>query len=143
MKVMVLVKATATSEAGEMPGPELFEAMTTYNEALARAGIMLAGEGLRPTRDGVRIAFDGSRRDVRPGPFPDPNAQLAGFWLWQVRSMDEAIEWARRCPNPHPEPCELELRPLYEADDFGDSLTPEVRAREEQLRDQIAARDVP
>ncbi len=137
MKVMVIVKATADSEAGVMPDRSLLTAMAEFNEALANAGVLLAGEGLRPTSQGARIAFDGSQRQVIDGPFPETRELIAGFWLWQVRSLEEAIEWGRRCPNPHPTPCEIEIRPLFEADDFGDAYTPELRALEERSRDRL------
>ena len=139
MKVMVMVKATAESEAGVMPDTALFEAMGRFNEQLAEAGVLLLGEGLKPSAHGVRVAFDGPARRTIDGPFAETKELLAGFWLWQVRSMEEAIEWARRCPNPHPSPCELEIRPLYESDDFGEAFTPELREREDQLRQRIAA----
>lgn len=141
MKVMVMVKATAESEAGVMPDTALFEAMGRFNEQLAEAGVLLLGEGLKPSAHGVRVAFDGPARRTIDGPFAETKELLAGFWLWQVRSMEEAIEWARRCPNPHPSPCELEIRPLYESDDFGEAFTPELREREDQLRQRIAARE--
>ncbi len=137
MKVMVLVKATADSEAGVMPGADLFEAMGKFNEALLDAGVLLAGDGLKPSAHGVRIAFDGTQRTVVPGPFAQARELVAGFWLWQVGSMDEAIDWARRCPNPMPGPSELEIRPLYEAEDFGDAFTPELREQEQRLRDRL------
>jgi hypothetical protein len=140
MRVMVIVKATKDSEAGVMPSEALLTAMGKYNEALVQAGIMLAGEGLHPSAKGARVRFDGRHRDVIDGPFAETKELVAGFWLWQVRSMDEAIEWLRRCPNPHDEPCEVEIRPVFEADDFGAELTPELRAQEEQLRAQIAAK---
>ena len=137
MKVMVMVKATADSEAGFMPGTELLEAMGKFNEALVDAGVMLAGEGLAPSSHGVRVAFDGPQRRVIDGPFAETRELVAGFWLWQVRSMDEAIEWAKRCPNPMPGPSELEIRPLYEAEDFGAEFTDAQRAREEALRQRL------
>ena len=137
MKVMVLVKATVDSEAGLMLSTELFEAMGKFNEALVDAGVMLAGEGLHPSARGVRVAFDGSSRRVIDGPFAETRELVAGFWLWQVRSMDEAIEWAKRCPNPMPGPSELEIRPLYEAEDFGAEFTDAQRAREEALRQRL------
>jgi len=137
MRVMVLVKATKESEAGEMPSAELMLAMGKFNEALVDAGVMLAGEGLHPSARGVRVAFDGPGRRVIDGPFAETRELVAGFWLWQVRSMDEAIEWAKRCPNPMPGPSELELRPIFEADDFGEVLTPELREQEERLRARI------
>jgi len=137
MKVMVLVKATDASEAGVMPTAELFEAMGKFNEELVNAGVMLAGEGLKPSSHGTRIAFDGPSRRVIDGPFAETRELVAGFWLWQVRSMDEAIEWAKRCPNPMPGPSELEIRPLYEAEDFGTEFTPELREQEDRLRERL------
>ena len=137
MKVMVLVKATDASEAGVMPTAELFEAMGKFNEELVNAGVMLAGEGLKQTSHGTRIAFDGQSRRVIDGPFAETRELVAGFWLWQVRSMDEAIEWAKRCPNPMPGPSELEIRPLYEAEDFGTEFTPELREQEDRLRERL------
>ena len=137
MKVMVLVKATADSEAGVMPSPELLEAMGKFNEELVDAGVMLAGEGLKPTSQAVRIGFDGPSRRVIDGPFAETRELVAGFWLWQVRSLDEAIEWAKRCPNPMPAPSELEIRPLYEAADFGEEFTPELREQEDRLRERL------
>ena len=137
MKVMVLVKATVDSEAGVMPSTELFEAMGKFNEALVDAGVMLAGEGLKPSAQGVRVAFDGPARTVVDGPFAETRELVAGFWLWQVRSLDEAIEWAKRCPNPMPGPSELEIRPLYEAEDFGAEFTPELREQEDRLRERL------
>jgi hypothetical protein len=134
---MVLVKATADSEAGVMPGTELFEAMGKFNQELVDAGVMLAGEGLKPSSRGTRIAFDGAQRRVIDGPFAETRELVAGFWLWQVRSMDEAIEWAKRCPNPMPGPSELEIRPLYEAEDFGAEFTPELREQEDRLRERL------
>ncbi len=141
MKVMAIVKATADSEAGVMPDPGLLEAMTRFNEALANAGVLLAGEGLKPSSHGARVRFDGPQRQVIDGPFAETKELIAGFWLWQVRSMEEAIEWARRCPNPHPTPCEIELRPLFEMDDFGEALTPELREREARLQSSLDRRD--
>lgn len=137
MKVMVMVKATADSETGAMPSTDMLEAMGTFNEALVNAGVMLAGEGLHPSSRGVRVAFDGPRRRVIDGPFAETRELVAGFWLWQVRSMDEAIEWAKRCPNPMPGPSELEIRPLFEAEDFGAEFTPELRDREQRLRQRL------
>ena len=137
MRVMVLVKASADSEAGVMPSTEMLEAMGRYNEELVKAGVMLAGEGLHPTSRAKRIRFEGSQRRVVDGPFSETKELVAGFWLWQVRSMDEAVEWAKRCPNPMPDGGELELRPVFEADDFGAELTPELRAQEERLRAQV------
>jgi hypothetical protein len=137
MKVMVMVKATTDSEAGTMPSTELLEAMGKFNEELVNAGVMLAGEGLKPSSHGTRIAFDGPQRRVIDGPFAETRELVAGFWLWQVRSMDEAIEWAKRCPNPMPGPSELEIRPLYEAEDFGAEFTPELREQEDRLRERL------
>ena len=137
MTVMVLVKATADSEAGVMPSPELLEAMGKFNEELVDAGVMLAGEGLKPTSQAVRIGFDGPSRRVIDGPFAETRELVAGFWLWQVRSLDEAIEWAKRCPNPMPGPSELEIRPIFEAVDFGSEFTPELRAQEAALRQRL------
>lgn len=140
MRVMVMVKATKSSEAGVMPPTELFEAMGRYNEELVKAGVMLAGEGLHPSVRGVRMRFDGTSRTVVDGPFAETKELVAGFWLWQVRSMDEAVEWLRRCPNPMLEASEVEIRPVYEAEDFGEALTPELREKNERLRKESAAR---
>ncbi|WP_372017820.1 YciI family protein [Pseudoxanthomonas sp. 10H] len=140
MRVMVMVKASASSEAGAMPGEELLAAMGRYNEELVKAGVMLAGEGLHPSSKGVRVRFSGRQRSVVDGPFAETKELVAGYWLWQVRSMEEAIEWARRCPNPMPEDSELEIRPVFEEEDFGAEFTPELREQERRLRDQIAAR---
>ena len=118
MRVMVIVKATTDSESGQMPTPELLEAMGKYNEQLIKAGIMQTGDGVKPTSKGKRIAFDGGKRTVHDGPFLPVTEQLAGFWIWQVKDMDEAVEWAKKCPNPMPGPSELEIRPFYEAEDF-------------------------
>ena len=136
MKVMVLVKATADSEAGVMPTTELFEAMGKFNEELVNAGVMLAGEGLHPSSRGTRIAFDGAQRRVIDGPFAETRELVAGFWLWQVRSLDEAIEWARRAPNTGVDEGILELRPFVSMEDFGEALTPELQAKEQELRDR-------
>jgi hypothetical protein len=138
MKVMVIVKATKNSEAGAMPSEELLGAMGKYNEELVNAGIMLAGEGLHASAKGKRIQFSGGRRTVVDGPFTETKELIAGFWIWQVRSMEEAVEWARRCPEPMPgEEAELEIRPLLEAEDFGEVYTPELRQRDERLRAEI------
>ncbi len=139
MKVMVMVKATSDSEAGAMPSTEMLEAMGKFNEELVNAGVMLAGEGLHPSSKGVRIAFDGPQRRVIDGPFTETRELVAGFWIWQVRSLDEAIEWAKRCPNPMPGPSELEIRPIFEAEDFGAEYTPEQREKDERLAEQIRA----
>ena len=140
MRVMVMVKAAAGSEAGVMPSEQLLADMGRFNEELVKAGVMLAGEGLHPSSKGVRVRFSGSSRTVIDGPFAETRELVAGFWLWQVRSMDEAIEWARRCPNPHPEDSEIEIRPVFEEDDFGAEFTPELREQERRLRDQLADR---
>ena len=138
MKVMVIVKATKNSEAGVMPSEKLLAEMGKYNEELVKAGIMLAGDGLHPSVKGKRIEFSGSKRTVVDGPFPETKELVAGYWIWQVRSMEEAVEWARRCPDPMPgEEAELEIRPVFEAEDFGAEYTPELRAQDERLRDEI------
>ncbi len=139
MRVLVMVKASKNSEAGVMPTEQLLTDMGRYNEELVKAGVMLAGEGLHPSSKGARVRFSGASRAVLNGPFAETRELVAGFWLWQVRSMDEAIEWVRRCPNPHPEDCEIEIRPVFEAEDFGAALTPELHAQEERLRAQAAA----
>ena len=137
MRVMVMVKATKDSEAGVMPSTELLEAMGKYNEELASAGIMLAGEGLQPSAKGKRVAFDGPKRTVIDGPFSETNELVAGFWLWKVKDMNEAIEWVKRCPNPMPGPSEIEIRPLYEMADFGEALTPEVAELHNRTREKL------
>jgi hypothetical protein len=138
MKVIVIVKATKNSEAGVMPSEKLLTEMGNYNEELVKAGIMLAGEGLQPSSKGKRIKFSGRQRSVLDGPFAETKELIAGYWVWQVRSMDEAVEWARRCPDPMPgEEAELEIRPLFEAEDFGKEFTPELRAQEERLRQEV------
>jgi hypothetical protein len=137
MRVMVLVKASAESERGILPTTDEFAAMGAFNEALARAGVLLAGEGLKPSAAGKRVRFEGEARTVEDGPFGATEELVAGFWLWQVSSMDEAVAWARRCPNPMPGGGELELRPLYEMEDFGAEFTPELREREERLRIEL------
>ena len=138
MRVMVLVKATKDSEAGTMPSAELLEAMGKFNEELADVGIMILGEGLHPSSKGKRVAFDGPNRTVIDGPFPQTNELVAGFWIWQVKDLAEAVEWAKRCPNPMPGPSELEIRPIFEAEDFGDLMTPDLLAQEERIRDKTA-----
>ncbi len=139
MRVMVIVKATRSSEAGVMPGEKLMAEMGKFNEELVKAGIMLGGEGLHPTSRARRVRFSGGRRTVLEGPFAQVEEQVAGFWLWQVKSMEEAVEWIRRCPDPMPgEEAVIELRQVFEADDFGEALTPELRAQEERLRAQVA-----
>lgn len=134
MRVMVMVKANADTEAGIMPSEELFAAMGRYNEQLVDAGIMVAGDGLHPSSRGVRVHFSGDKRTVTDGPFPETKELIAGYWIWNVSSMEEAVEWATRCPNPTGEQSQLEIRPVYEADDFGETFTPERREQEEQLR---------
>lgn len=135
MRVMVIIRATKSSEAGVMPGEQLLTEMGNFNEELVKAGVMQAGEGLHPTAKGVRVRFTGHETSVERGPFSDPT--IAGFWLWKVKSMDEAIDWVRRCPNPYGEDGVVEIRPVFEAEDFGDELTPEARAQEERLRAEI------
>ncbi len=138
MRVMVIVKATKNSEAGVMPSTELLTAMGAYNEELVKAGIMVAGEGLHPSSKGKRVRFWGGKKAVLDGPFAETKELIAGFWIWQVKSMDEALEWARRCPDPMPgEEAELELRPVFEAEDFGAELTPELRTQEDRLRAEV------
>jgi hypothetical protein len=139
MRVMVFVKATPESEAGELPGTELLEAMGKYNEELVKAGIMLAGEGIQPSSQGKRVRFKGTERTVVDGPFAETKELIAGFWLWEVRSMEEAIEWVKRCPNPMEGESEIEIRPVFEADDFGEHMTPEQRERDERLRAELEA----
>jgi hypothetical protein len=134
MRVMVMVKATKDSEAGIMPSTELLEAMGKFNEQLVNAGIMLAGEGLKPSSQGKRVAFDGPGRAVIDGPFAETRELVAGFWIWQVKDMAEAVEWVKRCPNPMPGPSEIEIRPVYEMTDFGEALTPEVAELHERSR---------
>ncbi|MDE2816504.1 MAG: YciI family protein [Chloroflexota bacterium] len=137
MRVIVLVKATVASEAGIMPSPKLFEAMGKFNQELAEAGIMRDGEGLKPTSAGKRVAFDGDDRTVIDGPFPAVSELVAGYWLWEVKDMDEAVAWVKRCPNPMPGPSEIEIRPLYEAADLAEAMTPEQTAQEERLREEL------
>jgi len=136
---MIIVKATKDSEAGVMPGEKLLAEMGKFNEELARAGVLLAGEGLQPSSKGARVRLSGTKRTVTDGPFPETKELIAGFWLWQVKSKDEAIEWVKRCPNPHNEDCEIEVRQVFEAEDFGAEFTPELREREERVRAQVAA----
>ena len=140
MKVAVLVKATKDSEAGVMPSVELLAAMGKFNESLVKAGILLAGEGLKPSRQGKRVHFSGERRTVIDGPFTETKELVAGFWLWQVHSIEEAVEWVKRCPNPMLTDSDIEIRPVFEAEDFGENLTPEVKAQEEQLRSRTPTR---
>jgi hypothetical protein len=135
-----MVKATKWSEAGAMPSEKLLADMGRFNEELVKAGVMLAGEGLHPSSKGARVRFSGKSRTVIDGPFAETKELVAGFWIWQVKSREEAIEWAKRCPNPMPEDSELEIRQVFEAEDFGAELTPELRERDERLRKQIAAK---
>ncbi|HTM62687.1 MAG TPA: YciI family protein [Burkholderiales bacterium] len=133
MRFMVMVKATKDSEAGKMPSRELLEAMGKYNEELAKAGILVAGEGLQPSSKGARVRFSGTKRTVVDGPFTETKELVAGFWIWKVKSKEEAIEWVKRCPNPMPTDSEIEIRQIFEAEDFGEALTPEMRAQEERV----------
>ena len=139
MKVMVIVKATQDSEEGKLPSTEMFEAMGKFNEQLVNAGIMLSGDGLQPSSKGVRVHFSGKNRTVSNGPFKNTEGLIAGFWIWEVGSMEEAIEWVKRAPNPMLEDSDIDIRPFYEMKDFGDAVTPEIAAHEEQLRKKIAA----
>jgi len=138
MRVMVFVKATADSEAGRMPTVELFEAMGKFNEQLVEAGIMQSGDGLKPTSQGKRVAFDGTSRTVIDGPFPITNELVAGYWIWQVKDMAEAVEWVKRCPNPMFGPSEIEIRPFYEMEDFADVVTPEIIDQHDRTRAKAA-----
>jgi hypothetical protein len=140
MRVMVLVKATKDSEAGMMPSTELLEAMGKFNEELANAGIMQAGDGLKPSSQGKRVAFDGPSRTVVDGPFAATGELVAGFWLWQVKDMDEAVAWVKRCPNPMPGPSEIEIRPIYEMADFAEALTPQVAELHDRNREKVTKR---
>jgi hypothetical protein len=140
MKVMVLVKASKSSEAGVMPSTELLTAMGKFNEELVKAGIMLAGEGLQPTSKAARVRFSGRKRDVIDGPFTETKELIAGFWIWKVNSLQEAIDWVKRCPNPHDEETEVEIRPVFETEDFGEALTPELREQEDRLRATVASK---
>jgi hypothetical protein len=134
---MVIVKASKDSEAGALPDQKILAEMGKFNEELVKAGIMLAGEGLQPTSKGARVKFSGSKRTVIDGPFTESKELIAGFWLWEVKSLEEAIEWVKRCPNPHPGESEIEIRQVFEAADFGAEFTPELREQEERLRAQI------
>jgi hypothetical protein len=140
MRFMVLIKASKDSEAGVLPSQELLTEMGKFNEELVKAGVMIAGEGLHPSSKGARVRFSGAKRTVIDGPFPETKELIAGFWLWQVKSKEEAIEWVKRCPNPHMTEGDVEIRQVFEAEDFGDALTPELREKEERLRLQAAAR---
>ena len=137
MRCVVFVKATKDSEAGVMPSEQLLTEMGNYNEELVRAGIMQAGEGLHPSSKGKRVAFNGKDRTVIDGPCSETKELVAGFWIWNVTSMDEAVEWVKRCPNPMPGPSEIEIRPVFEAEDFGEQFTPELRAQEDRLRAEL------
>ena len=141
MKVMVLVKATQDSEAGKLPTHELLAAMGKFNEELVKAGVMLAGEGLQPSAKGARVTFSGEKRMVTDGPFTETKELIAGYWLWQVASLQEAIDWVKRCPNPHEGESEIEIRQVFTAEDFGEAFTPELREREEKLRAEIEKRN--
>jgi hypothetical protein len=140
MKVMVIVKATQDSETGIMPSTQLLTEMGQYNEELAKAGILLAGEGLHPSSKGVRVHFSGTERTVIQGPFTPAQELVAGYWLWQVNSLEEAIAWVKRCPNPMPGDSEIEIRPIFEAEDFGEALTPELREQEDRIHAQVETR---
>jgi hypothetical protein len=140
MRFMVIVKASKESEAGVMPNQTLLAEMGKFNEELVKAGVLLAGEGLHPTSKGKRVKFSGAKRTVVDGPFTETKELIAGFWLWQVRSLEEAIEWVKRCPNPHEGESEIEIRQVFEAEDFGAEFTPELREKEERLRIQVAAK---
>jgi hypothetical protein len=135
---MVIVKASKDSETGAMPDPKIFEEMGRFNEELVKAGIMQAGEGLHPSSKGKRVLFSGGKRTVIDGPFTETKELIAGYWMWKVKSMDEAIEWVKRSPNPHASDSEIEIRPVYEMEDFGPEFTPEEREREERLRKEMA-----
>jgi hypothetical protein len=137
---MVIVKATKDSEAGALPSKELLTAMGKYNEELVKAGIMLAGDGLKPSSKGKRVRFSGPKRSVIDGPFTETKELIAGYWMWQVRSMEEAVEWLKRCPNPHPQDTEVEIRPVFEAADFGENFTPELKEQERRIAEQIAGK---
>lgn len=138
MRVMVIVKATKNSETGALPNEKLLAEMGKFNEELVKAGIMQAGEGLHPSSKGKRVRFSGGKKTVIDGPFTETKDLIAGFWLWQVKSIEEAVEWTRRCPDPMPgEDAELEIRPIFEAEDFGQEFTPELRAQEDRLRAEI------
>jgi hypothetical protein len=140
MRFMVMVKATTDSEAGAPPTRELLDAMMAYNEELVKAGIMKGGDGLQPSAKGVRVQFDGAKRSVVDGPFAETKELVAGYWLWECKSLDEAIDWVKRCPNPMPGPSEIEIRPLYELADFGEIVTPETAAAWDRLKDEAAGK---
>jgi hypothetical protein len=138
MRFLVIVKASKDSEAGVMPSQELLTAMGKYNEELIKAGVMLSGEGLHPTSKGKRVRFSGSSRTVIDGPFAETKELAAGFWIWNCKSMDEAVAWLKKCPNPHPDDCEVEIRQIFSAEDFGDAMTPELKAQEDSQRERAA-----
>jgi len=140
MRVMVIVKASKESEAGVLPDTELLTKMGKYNEQLVKAGVMLAGDGLQPSSKGKRVRFSGDKRSVIDGPFTETKELIAGYWIWQVRSMEEAVEWLKRCPNPHNEETEVEIRQVFEAADFGENFTPDLREQERKLAKQIAGK---
>jgi hypothetical protein len=140
MRVMVIIKATQESEAGVMPSQQLLTDMMKFSEELVKAGVMLSGDGLHPSSKGKRVRFSGDKRTVIDGPFAETKELIAGFWMWQVKSMDEAIEWVKRCPNPMNTPSDIEIRPVFEAQDFGDEFTPELREQEERLRAELASK---
>ena len=142
MRFMVLIKADKNTEAGVMPDEKLLTEMGNFNEELVKAGVMLAGEGLHPSSKGARVRFSGNKRTVIDGPFAEAKELIAGFWIWQVKSLEEAIEWVKRCPNPDGGESEIEIRQVFEAEDFGDALTPELRQQEERLRAQSAKQNV-
>ena len=140
MRFMIIIKATKDSEAGIMPSEQLLREMGQFNEDLVQAGVMLAGDGLHPSSNGARVRFSGSRRTVIDGPFAETKELIAGYWVWQCRSKEEAIEWVKRCPNPMPGESEIEIRQVFEAEDFGAEFTPELRQQEEKVREQMDAR---
>ncbi|MCF3933112.1 YciI family protein [Acuticoccus sp. M5D2P5] len=137
MRVMVIVKANEASEAGTLPSSELLEAMGRFNEELVAAGIMLSGDGLKPSSTGIRVHFDGAERTVTDGPFAETKELIAGFWIWEVASMEDAVAWVKRCPNPHEGPSDIEIRPFYTLEDFGEMVTPEIRERDARMRAAI------
>ncbi|MDR5667485.1 YciI family protein [Burkholderia cenocepacia] len=143
MRVMVIVKATADSESGQMPDTKLMAEMGRFNEELVKAGILLAADGLRPSSHGKRVHFSGKNRSVIDGPFAETKELVAGYWLWQVKSMEEAVDWVKRCPNPMPGDSDIEIRPLFEMEDFGDAFTPELREQEARMRAEVDARQQP
>jgi hypothetical protein len=140
MRFMIIVKATKDSEAGVMPSEQLLTAMGRFNEELAKAGVLLAGDGLQPSSKGARVRFSGKQRTVIDGPFVETKELVAGYWIWQVKSKQEAIEWVKRCPNPHNEETEIEIRQVFEAEDFGPALTPEIKEQEQRIRAQVAGK---